>query len=313
MTSDPKPCVSSDLAAVSSDAGRLHVTALIGQGAPGGRFMPGNGRTEWFRDHADAPDMVVVPRGRFLMGSAEGETKWRGYDGREEPARSVAIPTPFAVSATPITRKAFSAFIAETKHPMAPGGFAFRGRMRSLWLIKDWHFDERLSWTNPGYEQGDDHPVVCVSWEDAKIYCAWLSAKSGQERYRLLSEAEWEYCCRAGTATPYSTGMSITPQQANFSVRRKTTTPVRRFPRNDWGIHDMHGNVWEWVEDGWHESYRGDPPSDGSAWPGGDAVLRGLRGGCWDKGRVHMRSADRGRGPRDLRNQIVGFRVARDL
>jgi formylglycine-generating enzyme required for sulfatase activity len=141
---------------------------------------------------------------------------------------------------------------------------------------------------------------------------AWLRERSGGKAYRLLSEAEWEYCCRAGTTSAYSTGDEITPAQANFGLNSKGTTPVSRFPPNAWGLRDMHGNVWEWCEDNWHPNYQG-APEDGSVWKGGDTSSRVLRGGSWFNNPHLLRSASRDRSLPDDRNSNVGFRVARTL
>jgi len=151
-----------------------------------------------------------------------------------------------------------------------------------------------------------------VNWHDAQAYAAWLREQSGGKAYRLLSEAEWEYCCRAGTTSAYSTGDEITPAQANFGLNSKGTTPVSRFPPNAWGLRDMHGNVWEWCEDNWHPNYE-DAPEDGSAWKGGNASSRVLRGGSWSGIPRVLRSADRDGYPPDFRDDDVGFRVARTL
>jgi formylglycine-generating enzyme required for sulfatase activity len=141
---------------------------------------------------------------------------------------------------------------------------------------------------------------------------AWLRKESGGKSYRLLSEAEWEYCCRAGTISAYSTGDEITPEQANFGENSKGTTPVSRFPPNSWGLRDMHGNVWEWCEDCWHDNYVG-APTDGSAWTTLDCSRRVVRGGSWDFTPRILRSADRVRITPDDWNYILGFRVGRTL
>ena len=147
------------------------------------------------------------------------------------------------------------------------------------------------SFRNPGFAQDDSHPVVCVNWDDAKAYAKWLSGKTGKD-YRLLSEAEWEYACRAGTSTPFWWGSSISTEQANYDGNytfgggrkgeyRQRTVPVKSFEPNPWGLYQVHGNVGEWCEDCWNESYNG-APSDGSAWTAGDCAFRLLRGGSWD-------------------------------
>ena len=151
--------------------------------------------------------------------------------------------------------------------------------------------------------------MINVSWEDAQAYADWLSKKTGQS-YRLLSEAEWEYVCRAGTTTRYSWGDDLpTPEQANFNVGK--ATEVGSYPANPWGLHDMHGNVWEWVEDCGNESYDG-APTDGSAWTSGD-YCRVLRGGSWYFDQGSLRSASRYNRFPGLRLNIFGFRVARTL
>jgi formylglycine-generating enzyme required for sulfatase activity len=147
-----------------------------------------------------------------------------------------------------------------------------------------------------------------VSWEDTQAYVDWLSQKTGKS---YLSEAEWEYCCRAGTPTEYSFGDTINRRQAQF--RQRETAEVGRFPPNAWGLYDMHGNVWEWCADNWHPTYKR-APGDGSVWRGGNASFRVRRGGSWASAASwDLRSAYRYSGPFDDRSQYVGFRVARTL
>ena len=248
---------------------------------PGG-FAPGNR----FRDFDAAPEMIGVAAGEFVMGSPEGKG-----DNDESPQHRVAIKNSFAVSIAPVTRGEFASFADATN---------YKTKERS-----------NRSWRNAGFDQGDDHPVVYVSWHDAQVYVAWLQERSGGKAYRLLSEAEWEYCCRAGTASEYSTGDSITAEQANFGGDVRGTTSVFRFPPNPWGLRDMHGNVSEWCEDNWHESYEGKPPLDGSVWRGGDKSRRVLRGGSWIHNPQELRSACRLWNPPDGRYNYIGFRVAR--
>jgi formylglycine-generating enzyme required for sulfatase activity len=249
---------------------------------PGG-FAPGNR----FRDFDAAPEMIVVAAGEFVMGSPEGKG-----DNDESPRHRVAIKNSFAVGIAPVTRGEFASFADATNYT----------KERS-----------KRSWRNPGFDQGDDHPVVYVSWHDAQVYVAWLQERSGGKAYRLLSEAEWEYCCRAGTASEYSTGDSITAEQANFLGDVRGTTSVFRFPPNPWGLRDMHGNVSEWCEDNWHESYESKPPLDGSVWRGGDKSHRVMRGGSWINNPQDLRSAQRFWNPPDGRYTYIGFRVARTL
>jgi len=250
-----------------------------GRHAPGGKF----------RDFDGAPEMIVVPRGRYLMGSLAGD---EDAEESERPQHEVIIASPFAVGVSPVTRGEFARFAEATGYEVEALG--------------------NRSWRQPGFEQTDDHPVVLVSWHDAQAYVAWLRERSRGETYRLLSEAEWEYCCRAGTTSAYSTGDDITPELANFGRDSATTTPVARFPANPWGLRDMHGNVWEWCEDNWHSNYEG-APVDGSVWKGGDTSLRVLRGGSWGSDPQVLRSACRVRGQPGYRISYIGFRVARTL
>jgi formylglycine-generating enzyme required for sulfatase activity len=240
-----------------------------------------------FQDAPFGPQMVIVPQGEFLMGSPVGE----GYES-EHPQHQVTIEAPFAVSVSPVMRGEFAAFVQATKHKINKG---------------------ETAWRSPRFPQEDDHPVVDVSWHDAHAYVAWLKKRSGGKPYRLLSEAEWEYCCRAGTTSAYSTGESVTPAQASFGGNAEGTTSVFTFPPNAWGLRDMHGSVWEWCEDSWHDDYSGDSPTDGPAWRGGDTSSRVQRGGSWSSIPQFLRSANRRRGQPDFRENNVGFRVARTL
>ena len=156
-----------------------------------------------------------------------------------------------------------------------------------------------------------NRPVINVSWWDAQEYLEWLSGQTG-ERYRLLSESEWEYVARAGTTTPYNTGDRISTAQANYNEFRGKTVVVGSYPPNAFGLHDVHGNVWEWTDDCWSESYRG-APSDGTAWAGGDCGRRVLRGGSWSNEARNLRSAYRFRNTTGNRFNYFGFRVARTL
>ena len=161
-------------------------------------------------------------------------------------------------------------------------------------------------------------PVINVSWRDARDYCAWLSEQT-ERPYRLPSEAEWEYACRAGTVTPFHFVARSTTDSANFNGNctyngsakgeyRKQTVPVGFSPPNNFGLYDMHGNVWEWCQDGWHYTYEG-APSDGSVWESGGAVSPVLRGGSWNFGPTSCRAANRSYGVREIRHHDVGFRV----
>ncbi len=187
-------------------------------------------------------------------------------------------------------------------------------------------------WHNPGFRQDNSHPVVGVSWDDAKAYASWLAEVTGR-LYRLLTEAEWEYAARAGTATPFWWGPSITPAQANYDGNyvyegggskgeyRQGTVPVGSFEPNPWGLYNVHGNVWEWCEDTWHDNYKG-APTDGSAWlpkranrgrQSNQSSSRVVRGGAWSSDPGDLRSARRNWLTTEVHGSLLGFRLARTL
>jgi formylglycine-generating enzyme required for sulfatase activity len=220
---------------------------------------------------------------------------------RELPAHWVGIEQSFALGRYPVTVGEWRAFAKAT----------------------GWQSKLDVDWQQPGFPQDDRHPVVCVSWHDAQLYLQWLSEKTGQE-YRLPSESEWEYACRAGSHTAFSFGDSITPEHANYDGHftyndgpkgnsHGGTTRVGSYQPNPWGLFDMHGNVWEWTQDTAHDNYIG-APTDGGAWEeGGDQARRVLRGGAWLYQPRYLRSALRNGYSALLANDVVGFRVARKL
>ena len=188
-----------------------------------------------FRDCATCPEMVVLPAGKFMMGSPEGE---RGRDDYEGPQRQVTIPKPFAVGKYEVTVGQYAEFVKEAKHKTGNCYYLQDGSLR--------YDDDDKSWSDPPYfkhKQSNEHPVVCVSWDDASTYAYWLSVKTGQD-YRLLTEAEWEYA-GAGTTTPYHFGRMILGNQANYNRNNEGTVAVGSYPANAFGLYDMHGNVWE--------------------------------------------------------------------
>jgi formylglycine-generating enzyme required for sulfatase activity len=268
-------------------------------------LLPGGG--EGFCDVDGGPEMVVVPAGKFMMGSPDKEPDRRPLEG---PRHEVTFTRPFAVGRFAVTRGQFAAFVKATGYKTNDG------------------------WRKPGFNQDDSHPVVGITSDDAIAYAAWLDEIMGH-RYRLLSEAEWEYAARAGTTTPFWWGSSITLAQANyggmlqemnvllrFFLRlllrdlskgeyRNSTTPVGSFQPNPWGLYNVHGNVLEWCEDTWHADYNG-APTDGSAWILGNTESgRVVRGGSWYDSPFRPRAACRTRrtGP----NIDTGFRLARTL
>ena len=233
----------------------------------------------------------MVPSGSYMMGSPSGE---EGRDDDEGPVHRVRIATPFAVGVNEVT-------FAEWDACRRGGGCTH----------------------NPddgGWGRGT-RPVFDVSWSDAQEYVRWLSRETGK-RYRLPSESEWEYVARAGTTTPFHHGGTISTEQANYDGNytygsgrkgeyRKRTVAVGGFSPNGFGLHDVHGNVWEWVED-CYGSYTG-APSNGSAWESGDCARRVLRGGLWYFKPQDLRSASRFRYTAGDGYYVAGFRVARTL
>jgi formylglycine-generating enzyme required for sulfatase activity len=289
--------------------GRIKVDATIVHGAPDGWFLPGNGKAEWFKDYDGGPEMVIVPAGKFMMGAPKTEL---GRSDNEGPQHPVTLAQPFAVGRHAVTRGQFAAFVNNTGYKTEGGAY-----VRVVgWFGGIWKSDPSASWRNPRFPQDESHPVVCVGWEDAKAFAAWLSSQSGRD-YRLLTEAEWEYAARAGTTTPFWWGSTITPAQANYggggAKGEFRTVAVEEFAANPWGLYQVHGNVWEWCEDVQHERYDR-APSDGSAWlQGGDVNYRVVRGGSWAEGPHSLRSADRYWYSTVYRRDTLGFRVGRTL
>ena len=263
------------------------------------------------RDCEKCPELVVVPPGSFMMGSPASEAE---RDGDEDPVHRVTLDLPLAVGVYEVTRGEYGRFVSATGHDSGDSCRIYEGG--------EWKKRSGRHWKRPGFSQGRRHPVVCVNWNDAQAYVRWLSGETGEE-YRLLSESEWEYVARAGTTGPFHTGGTISTRQANYDGNhtygsgrkgryRKKTTPVGKFPANAFGLHDVHGNVWEWVEDCRNDSYAG-APEDGSAWESGDCSRRVLRGGSWSYVPGNLRSADRNWYTSGDRGNIIGFRVARTL
>ena len=266
-------------------------------------FIPGTR----FRDCPACPEMVVLPPGTFLMGAPESEEGRRSNEG---PVHRVMIGQAFALGVYEVS-------FAEWEACVEDGGCdGYRPKRRFF----------GRDWGHPGY------PVMRVDPNDIEPYLAWLSQRTG-ERYRLPSEAEWEYAARAGTTTPYYTGNTVTQEQANYG-RYFVGRPVAvgSYPPNSFGLHDMLGNVAEWCADCWNANYVG-APADGSAWRFGNCDRHVLRGGHWAsdaegfRTRItprDLRAAARGFGPPPTnalrrrfkvggRDVVIGFRVVRDL
>ncbi|MEQ9329398.1 MAG: formylglycine-generating enzyme family protein, partial [Rhodospirillales bacterium] len=221
------------------------------------------------------PEMVVIPPGSFMMGSTTGYSD-------EQPVHKVDIGYRFAVGRYEVTQSEWRSVMG----------------------------------TDPSGFKGADRPVENVSWADAQAFIGKLNARTGRT-YRLLTESEWEYVARAGTTTEYSWGNDIGRGNANCRScgsrwDNRETSPVGSFRANGFGLHDLHGNVWEWVEDCYKNSYSG-APTNGSANTTGDCRKRVLRGGSWSNNPVNLRSANRFRGDTGSRVSFYGFRIARTL
>ena len=240
-------------------------------------------------DYRNSVGMVFkrIHPGTFLMGSPDSEEDRRDNEG---PQHAVTIANGFWLQDTPVTRQQYRDVLGED-----PSHFKH-----------DW-----------------DCPVEAVSWDDCQRFIAALNAREGTKAYRLPSESEWEYACRAGTTGPFSFDLPITTDKANYNGNysyaggpkgeyREKTTPVRQFDANPWGLYDVHGNVWEWCQDTWHENYVG-APCDGQAWTVGEETFRVLRGGSWGSNPRFLRSAIRVGNTPVIRNFGSGFRLVRTL
>lgn len=272
------------------------------------------------KDCADCPQLVVVPAGQFIMGSDPKKSNpQETIDAREGPFHRVAVRS-FAAGRDAVTRGEFAAFVHATQYKTeaetSGGCFA--------WVANRWESNHNFNWQQLGFAQGDDHPVVCISWNDAQAYVRWLSQVS-RHSYRLLSEAEREYATRAGSTTTFWWGESLSTDHANYDhsapdyrgsrhgIGRNATVPVNSFTANRFGLYNVHGNVWEWVQDCQHDTYAG-APANGSPWEAKcNADKRVLRGGAWVGDPAGLRSASRNWLTPDFRFNASGFRVARSV
>ena len=282
-------------------------------------------------DPEQGPEMVLLAGGAVQQGSPESEV---GRTGDESPQHAVTIPQPFALGRCEVTVGEFRQFVE------ASGYTTDAETSRGCYV---WNEQERVNkldparnWKSPGFAQTDQHPVTCVSWNDAQAYITWLNAWLGlrpNTAYRLPTESEWEYAARAGTTTPYFWSDASQCQYANGADQTAKhtgkwpanwtyaacadqfvfTAPVGSFSPNRWGLYDTSGNVGEWVADCWHESYKA-APADGSAWleaGSGDCSRRVLRGGGWYGNPLNLRSANRNWNAPDGAYIISGFGLAR--
>lgn len=302
---------------------RIDLATHYGQMRPGQRFtdaLDGAGR---------GPTMVVVPHGGFRMGASSVETE---ADDAERPQRYVRFDRGFAMARTEITVAQFRRFVDSSGYvPRAVRrGHSLVYDERSGAFVRrsgvDWRHDYR------GEPAAETLPAIHVSPKDAEAYARWLSERSGQ-RYRLPSEAEFEYALRAGSTRRYGWGDGVPPPRSgNFAGQRDRSpggrtwgnafpgygdghwgpAPAGLFPANPFGLHDMDGNVSEWVADCWHDGYRR-APTKGEAWVNPGCRVRVLRGGAWSSSPAHTRSAWRSFVENDVTNARTGFRVVRDL
>lgn len=237
---------------------------------------------------------VSIPAGAFTMGSEFGPAD-------EKPRHEVRIRRSFSMQTTHVTRGQFQAFMTAT-------GFrtdAERAGKAFIWTGK-WEEKAGISWRNPGFDQGDDHPVVCVSWNDARAFLEWMNREERGMGYRLPTEAEWEYACRAGTSGErYGDLNELAWYGGNSGLK---THPASQKRANAWGLYDMQGQAWQWCEDWYGKAYYAQSAgTDPEGPPSGQT--RVLRGGSWFNPSTFLRSAcRRGYGP-DCRSSVSGFRV----
>jgi formylglycine-generating enzyme required for sulfatase activity len=292
-----------------------------------------------FRDCDGCPAMITIPAGKFRMGFEGGE------EGRPEgPVHEVDIKRSFAIGKFEVTQQQFAAFVRDAGYDMHGGC--------QVWGGTEWKHPPDADWTNPGYGRVpfDDEPVACVSWKDAQAYVDWLARRTGK-KYRLPTEAEWEYVARAGTTTDYFWGNEATADDGPTGTKEVATSsqacqfanvydtsgaktsafnwapfncddgfgqaaPVGSFKPNAFGVHDIIGNVWEWTADCYQAPYPAAPaaPADGSAVQASSTCeKRVARGGSWITRPSRQRASFRGRDPEDALYSFFGMRVARDL
>jgi formylglycine-generating enzyme required for sulfatase activity len=270
------------------------------------------------RDCPQCPLLVVVPPGRFDMGSPAGEA---GRGEEEGPMRAVSVPRPLAMARHEVTRAQWSAFARASGRRSAGGCW--------LWSAMRPSFDRVADWREPGFAQTEDDPVVCVSWREVQAYLAWLNDKQGR-RYRLPSEAEWEYAARAGAGGPRPWAAAAAScahaNGADAAAKKRFpdwsalpcedgyahTAPVGRFAGNAFGLQDMIGNAWEWTQDCWAATLDGLPAEAGPR-AAGDCGKRAIRGGGWTNDARMLRSAARTWLGAEARSNNVGFRIVREL
>jgi formylglycine-generating enzyme required for sulfatase activity len=249
-----------------------------------------------FRDCAECPEMIEIQKGSFLMGSDNDREE-------EKPVHQITIENDFAVGKYEITRRQYELFIRNFNYTPDLGC--------ETWNTPSFNMDLTKGWADPDFEQDADHPVVCVNWHDTQAYVMWLSEFTGKN-YRLLSEAEWEYVARSGSTTKYSFGDNIDSTKANYGDEIRGTTAVGSYPANKFGLHDIHGNVSEWVADCWIDNYKN---AQATVVPRTveSCKRRVFRGGTWHNEGQYLRSAYRYGYIAGFKLSGLGFRVARQL
>jgi formylglycine-generating enzyme required for sulfatase activity len=291
---DAKDCRS------ASRSGRLSMT----QSSTNVGFRVGTAPHYIITSPATGISLRLILGGKFLMGSPPGEL---GRNDRNEGQHPVAIGLPFWMGRHEVTVGQFRAFVNDTKYPTGAES-SRQGSGRFLGVTGKWKMDPALSWRDPGFHQTEDHPVVCVSWNDAVKFCEWLSKKEGKH-YALSTEAQWEYCCRAGSRTRFCSGNDDkTLDRVAWYIKNseQTTHPVGQKAPNNWDLYDMHGNAWEWCSDWYAPAYGKtylDPPGPT------DGTGKVLRGGGWTNLASQCRSAPRVPHAPSQRNSNIGFRV----
>ncbi len=294
-------------------------------------------------------EFVYIPSGRFIMGQTETEKKrlldkvgeqiYQRFFEHELPRHEVRLDG-FWLASAPVTVGQWRAFVRATGYESEAetGSGGYMGAYIWNKAERDVQKKEDANWKNPYFKQADDHPVVCVSWNDARAFVNWLNdSGNGEFEFKLPTEAQWEYACRAGTQTPFFFGDCLTTDQANYNGKypsnnrgshpfqcapqgkyRERTTPVRTFPANAWGLYDMHGSVWEWCLDvyGGYENHTLENPIYAGKGPdiyADTGAHRVIRGGGWDFDARSCRSAFRSLGLPFLRSIDLGFRLSRTV
>jgi len=255
---------------------------------------------EVFHDGPDGPAMVYLPGGIFKVGDIQGN----GLDW-ERPVHEVTLDA-FAIGRYPITVGEFRRFVEATGYQTE----AEQQGGASVYDSKRWGRKADANWRNPYFQQSKDHPVVCISWNDAVEYCQWLSKETGED-YALPTEAEWEYACRADSETAYCFGDHEQPLEDYVWYSKNAvgrTHPIGEKQSNHWGIYDMHGHVWEWVRD-WYGFYSKEPQHNPSGPESGSDRVN--RGGSWNRDADGCRSAYRFWFDPGDRSNVLGFRLAR--